>query len=102
MGIAAVDILSVISHVAHVVVGIIDSRYIEFFDEIAVKVVFVEHRQHCRRLAPSTSVDVLTVVDHAVLATCGARERVHEIPHVAWGLSLDGTWHCKSQSQEKE
>ena len=48
MGIAAINILPVVGHVAKIIVRTGNLRNVEFVNEIAVEVVFVKHRQHCR------------------------------------------------------
>ena len=83
VGVAAVEVLAVVGHVAQVVVGVVDAGDVKLLDEIAFKVVFVNHRQHVRRLAPGASVDVFAVAGNSVLAAGGTGERGDEVPHVA-------------------
>lgn len=102
MGVAAIEILAVVGHVAQVVVRVADAFDIKFFDEVAFGVVFVEHRKHGCRLAPCGGVDVFTVEGHGVLAAGGAGERGHEVPHVAGVLflSLQGPWRNYGQKEK--
>ena len=102
VGVAAVDVLAVVGHVAHVVVGVAEAGDVELFDEVAVEVVFVEHRQHVRRLAPDAGVYVFAVVHHAMLASCGANERVDEVPLVARGLLLGLRCPWRDDGEEKD
>ena len=103
MGVAAIEILAVVGHVAQVVVRVGNLGDVEFLDEVAFGVVFVEHRKHGCRLAPCGGVDVLTVEGHGVLAAGGAGEGGHEVPHVAGVLflSLHGPWRNYGQKEQK-
>ena len=71
ISIATVEILPVVGHVAHETVFFADPGNIKLVEEVAIEVVLVEHVKYGRRLAPSRGVDVLAIVDNAVLATRG-------------------------------
>ena len=97
VGVAAVEVLAVVGHVAHVVVTVVDTRDVEFLDEVAFEVVLVEHRQHRRRLAPCAGVEVLAVIDHAMLPAGGANERGDQVPHALGGLFLCSCGHRRKE-----
>lgn len=101
MGVAAIEILPVVGHVTHKTIGVGDPGDVELLEEVAVHIVFIEHRKDRGRLAVGAGVDVLAVIDDAVLAASGAGERSDKIPHVG-GTPLLGIQGAGEEQRQNE